>query len=73
MQAAIGELKRAALATGQMFEPVSTRVNPNGTVETVSLSLAGDGERRPSVAALQTLRHDLLPATVGRVAGSRRR
>ena len=69
VQAAIGELKQRALASGQMFEPVSTQVNPKGTVETVSLSLAGDGSDEASVDALQTLRHDLLPATVGRVGG----
>jgi RND superfamily putative drug exporter len=69
VQAAIGELEQRALATGQMFEPVSTEVNPKGTVETVSLSLAGDGSDDASVAALQTLRHDLIPGTVGKVAG----
>jgi RND superfamily putative drug exporter len=69
VQAAVGDLKRRALASGQMFEPVSTEVNPNGTVETVSLSLAGDGSDEASVQALETLRHDLLPATVGKVTG----
>ena len=68
------ELKQRALASGQMFEPVSTQVNPKGTVETVSLSLAGDGSDEASVDALQTLRHDLLPGD-GRARGraSRRR
>jgi RND superfamily putative drug exporter len=69
VQAAIGELKRRALASGQMFEPVSTQVNPDRTVETVSLSLAGDGSDGTSVAALQTLRGDVIPATVGGVPG----
>jgi RND superfamily putative drug exporter len=69
VQAAIGELKRQALASGQMFEPVSTQVNPDRTVETVSLSLAGDGSDGTSVAALQKLRDDVVPATVGGVPG----
>jgi RND superfamily putative drug exporter len=69
VQAAIGELKQRALASGQMFEPISTQVNPKGTVETVSLSLAGNGSDGKSVAALQTLREKLIPATVGSVSG----
>jgi uncharacterized membrane protein YdfJ with MMPL/SSD domain len=69
VQQAIGELKRQALATGQMFEPVSTEVNPAGTVETVSISLQGDGSNGASVEALQTLRDRVIPATVGSVSG----
>jgi uncharacterized membrane protein YdfJ with MMPL/SSD domain len=69
VQQAIGELKRRALASGQMFEPISTEINPGHTVETVSLSLAGDGSNGTSVAALETLRDRVIPASVGRVPG----
>ena len=46
----------AALASGQMFEPISTEVNPRHTVETVSIALQGDGSDAKSVAALDTAR-----------------
>ncbi|HSP72359.1 MAG TPA: MMPL family transporter [Gaiellaceae bacterium] len=69
VQEAIGELKRRALASGQMFEPVSTEVNPDRTVETVSIALQGDGDNATSVAALQTLRDRVIPATLGTVPG----
>jgi RND superfamily putative drug exporter len=69
VQRAIGELERRALATGQMFQPVSTEVNPSRTVETVSISLQGDGSNGTSVRALQTLRDDVIPASVGRLPG----
>ena len=71
VQHAITDLKRRALASGQMFEPVSTEINPGRTVETVSISLAGDGSNGESVAALDTLRDRVIPASVGRVAGVR--
>jgi RND superfamily putative drug exporter len=69
VQQAIADLKRQALASGQMFEPVSTEISPNRTVETVSISLQGDGSDGASVAALHTLRDRVIPATVGGVTG----
>jgi RND superfamily putative drug exporter len=68
---AVGELERRALATGRMFRPVSTEINPSRTVETVSISLAGDGSDGASVAALRTLREQVIPASVGRLPGVR--
>ena len=54
-----------------MFEPVSTEINPARTVETVSIPLAGNGSNGASVAALQTLRDRVIPASVGRLSGVR--
>ena len=71
VQQAIVELKQRALASGQMFEPVSTEINPARTVETVSIALAGNGDNATSVAALRKLRGQVIPTTVGRVAGVR--
>jgi uncharacterized membrane protein YdfJ with MMPL/SSD domain len=69
VQRGIAELKRQALASGQMFEPISTEINPARSVETVSISLQGNGSNGASVTALQTLRDRVIPASVGRVAG----
>ncbi len=69
VQEAIGALKQRALASGQMFEPISTEINPARTVETVSVSLQGNGDNGRSVAALETLRGRVIPSTVGAVPG----
>jgi uncharacterized membrane protein YdfJ with MMPL/SSD domain len=69
VQQAIGQLKRQALATGQMFEPISTEINPAHTVETISIALQGDGSNSKSVAALTTLRGSVIPATIGKLQG----
>jgi RND superfamily putative drug exporter len=69
VQQAISRLESQALATGQMFQPVSTEVNPAHTVETVSIALQGDGTDAKSTAALRTLRQQVIPATVGGVQG----
>jgi len=51
-----------------MFEPISTEINSAHTVETVSLSLQGDGSNGASVTALQTLRDRVIPASLGGIA-----
>jgi uncharacterized membrane protein YdfJ with MMPL/SSD domain len=65
VQQAIGELKQRALATGQMFEPISTEVNAKKTIETVSIALQGNGSNGASVKALETLRERVIPSTLG--------
>jgi uncharacterized membrane protein YdfJ with MMPL/SSD domain len=69
VQRGIADLKRRALASGQMFEPISTEINPARTVETVSISLQGNGSNGASVTALQTLRDRVIPASLGGVGG----
>jgi uncharacterized membrane protein YdfJ with MMPL/SSD domain len=65
VQQALASLKREALATGQMKEPIATRVNPAGNVAVVSIPLVGDGDDGRSVAALRALRETVVPATLG--------
>jgi len=66
---AIAELKRQALASGEMNAPIQVEASRDSTVATVSIPLAGDGSDDRSKAALATLREELLPATVGTVPG----
>jgi len=61
IQAMVGK----ALATGRLHDPVSTDVNRAGTVEIVSLSMNGNGTNAASIRSLNTLRDDIVPATVG--------
>jgi uncharacterized membrane protein YdfJ with MMPL/SSD domain len=69
VQGAISRFESRALATGQMFEPISTELNAAHTVETVSISLQGNGTDGKSAAALQTLRQRVIPSTLGTVHG----
>jgi uncharacterized membrane protein YdfJ with MMPL/SSD domain len=65
----IAELKRQALASGQMNNPIEVDVNREGTVAVVDIPLAGAGTDSVSKEALATLRDDLLPKTIGKVDG----
>ena len=65
VQQAIGELKRRALASGQMFHPIQIDTNAAGTVAVVNIPIAGRGSDSASNDALDTLRGDLVPSTVG--------
>jgi RND superfamily putative drug exporter len=70
VRAAIEQLHRQAVATGQMSEPVDVQVNPSKTVAVVSIPLRGDGTDNASMEALDTLRTKVVPATVGKLAGA---
>jgi RND superfamily putative drug exporter len=69
VQGGIAALEREALATGRVKEPIATRINPRGDVEIVALPLVGNGDDAASVAALETLRHTVVPQTIGKVPG----
>jgi putative drug exporter of the RND superfamily len=62
---ALAELRRRALATGVMTEPIHTFVNRRGTVARMEIPLAGNGDDAKSVAALRTLRTTVVPAALG--------
>ena len=67
---AIAELKRQALASGQMSGPIAVDVNAAHTAVRVTIPLQGTGTDAASNAALDTLRNEILPATVGQVPGA---
>ena len=64
----IQELTETAVGTEVMNQPVDVKVNPEGTVAVVSIPVAGNGSDGPSNAALEALREDIVPATVGSLA-----
>src|SRR6266511_38701 len=64
---AIASLKRAALATGQMHQPITVDVNAQHTLARISVPLVGDGIEQRSQDALRTLRTSVVPKTVGKV------
>ena len=56
VQAAIRQLERQALATGQMHQPFDVQVSRDHTVADVSIPLSGQGTDSASYRALDTLR-----------------
>jgi len=62
--------EKAALATGQMNQPITFVVNPAHTAAIIQVPLAGNGEDAASVSALTTLRDKVIPATLAKVPGA---
>jgi uncharacterized membrane protein YdfJ with MMPL/SSD domain len=69
VRAGIARLRSEAVATGLMAEPITVRSSDDGRVALVSVPLAGSGTDEASARALAALRHDVVPATVGTLAG----
>src|SRR5215470_1160199 len=69
--AAGAAFERAALASGQMHQPITVIPSPSLTAAIIQVPLAGTGEDAASVAALATLRDKVIPATLGKVPGVR--
>ncbi len=70
VQSAIADLKRQAIASGQLDEPVSTDISPDKTVATVALAVKGTGTDAASERSLEVLRGEVVPATVGKLQGA---
>ncbi|HSC64630.1 MAG TPA: MMPL family transporter, partial [Caldimonas sp.] len=66
----IAALRRAALATGQMHQPISVEASKSHQAARVLIPLAGKGTDATSNRALDTLRHEVIPATIGKVPGA---
>jgi uncharacterized membrane protein YdfJ with MMPL/SSD domain len=67
---AINDLRTRASADSGFEQPITTTVSPDHTVEIVEIPVAGDGSDSRSTAALEKLRDELIPATIGRVPGA---
>jgi uncharacterized membrane protein YdfJ with MMPL/SSD domain len=70
VQEAIGQLHDRALATGQLAEPSHVEISTDKTVAVVGLSVLGSGTDAASERSLETLRSEVVPATVGKLAGA---
>ena len=64
---AIDRLEQQALASGRMQEPITVDVNKDETVANITIPIAGTGTDDQSVAALEVLREEIVPETVGRL------
>jgi RND superfamily putative drug exporter len=70
VKAAIEQLHDRALATGELFEPSHIEISPDRTVAVVGLSVEGSGTDAASEHSLEVLRSEVVPATVGKLAGA---
>lgn len=68
VRAAIADLKRRAVASGEMNEPIDVTVHERQNIAQIEVPLAGAGADDASRHALETLRERIVPQTVGRVA-----
>jgi uncharacterized membrane protein YdfJ with MMPL/SSD domain len=67
--AGIRELTRAAVATGQMHEPITVDISASRHAARIMVPLAGTTTDAASDRALDTLRHRVIPRTIGSVPG----
>ena len=69
VQEAIGQLKWRAIDSGVMNEPIDVDINPAKTVANINIPVEGDGTDSTSNQALAALREEIIPPTVGTLAG----
>jgi len=67
MKQAIGALTARSLASGQAKKPIDVEVNAAHNVARITIPLVGSGVDSTSNDALNALRDDILPATIGKV------
>jgi uncharacterized membrane protein YdfJ with MMPL/SSD domain len=63
-------LKKQALASGQAKRPIDVEISASRQVARVTIPLIGNGVDAKSNNALNTLRTEVLPATIGKVPGA---
>jgi uncharacterized membrane protein YdfJ with MMPL/SSD domain len=61
-QAAVADLRRRALASGAVNDPIAVDISQGGHVAAIDLPIAGDGADDTSQRALETIRGELTPA-----------
>ena len=69
IQDAIADLKSRALKSEQMGGPVDIEQSRDNTVAQIEIPLGGKGTDDTSKAALDTLRNEYIPQTIGQVDG----
>jgi uncharacterized membrane protein YdfJ with MMPL/SSD domain len=69
-QKAIGALKSQVVAAGLNTSSIDVEVNKAHTVARMDIPLVGEGTDATSMNALRKLRTEILPATIGKVAGA---
>jgi uncharacterized membrane protein YdfJ with MMPL/SSD domain len=71
VQSGIAQLERHALGTGLIHQPFTVQTNPAHDVAVVSMPLSGTGTDALSNRALDALRSQVIPGTIGTVPGTK--
>jgi len=66
----LAQLQRRAARSGIAHPPFQITWNSGHTAAALSLPLTGNGANQPSRQAVETLRHTLVPETVGHIRGA---
>ena len=69
IQAAAQELREIARESDQFYEPITVDRSPDGKVAVLEVPLAGTGTDDTSMAAVETLRDDVVPQVLPSVKG----
>jgi RND superfamily putative drug exporter len=69
--ASVADFKTQALASGLVRAPIGITTHPHSNVIQLSVPLAGNGSDATSIRALDTLRNDIVPSTLGHIPGAR--
>ncbi|HEX6457684.1 MAG TPA: MMPL family transporter [Thermoleophilaceae bacterium] len=68
-QRAFRDFQRRARGTGVLFPPFHVNVSPDRTVARVDFSIAGNGDDKASLGALNALRNDVIPPVAKTLPG----
>ncbi|MDE3133811.1 MAG: MMPL family transporter [Acidobacteriota bacterium] len=68
--AAIARFERTALASGEVKWPIQVTLSHALTTAQILVPLVGDGTNQKSMNALESLRNEILPASIGQLPGS---
>ena len=69
VQGGIAKLRQQAIDSGKALEPITVDTNPAGNLAAVTIPLVGNGNDGASIEALDVLRRDVIPSTIGSVSG----
>jgi uncharacterized membrane protein YdfJ with MMPL/SSD domain len=69
IQAAAQELRQVARDSNEFYEPITVDRSPDGEVAVLEVPLAGTGTDETSMAAVETLREDVVPRVFPSVSG----
>ncbi|NGO70235.1 MMPL family transporter [Streptomyces boncukensis] len=70
VRGAISDFEKAAAATGRTGKQINVKVHEKENIAEISVPLAGDGTDDTSKKALETLRGETIPDTLGKAEGA---
>jgi uncharacterized membrane protein YdfJ with MMPL/SSD domain len=69
IQAAAAELREVARDSDEFYEPITVDTSPDGELAVIEVPLAGTGTDETSMAAVESLREDVVPQVLPGVSG----